>query len=95
MTCADVRCLAGNYVDEELPEELHARLQKHLLRCVACAEDLGSIGMAVRALRSTHAVPVASEEYIGGALERLAAELDVTTRPPSPPGQLVLGIGRE
>jgi hypothetical protein len=95
MTCADVRCLAASYADAELPEEMHERIQRHLLRCAACTEDFGSIEMAVRALKSTHTMPVVSEDYVRSALLRLAQELDVTTRLPPVPGQLVLGIGKD
>ena len=95
MTCSDIRCLAASYVDGELPEEMHERIQRHLLRCAACSQELGSIEMAVRALRTTHAVPVVSEEYVKAALQRLGEELELPSRLPPVPGQLVLGIGKD
>jgi hypothetical protein len=38
---------------------------------------------------------VPGEAFLQGALDRLASELNVTTKLPPTPGQLVLGIGAE
>lgn len=93
MNCSDVRSLAGNYVDAELPEEICDRIQRHLLRCAGCREEVDGLRMAVEVLRSTHAPLDPGELFLTSALERLAAELDVTTKLPATSGQLVLGIG--
>lgn len=95
MTCGDVKALAGNYLDDELPEELQSRVQRHLLRCAACAHDLSSQKMALEALRSAGLASMPGEAFLQSALDRLAAELNVTTKLPPTPGQLVLGIGAE
>jgi len=95
MTCGDVKSLAGNYLDEELAEELHSRIQRHLLKCPGCAHDVSSQSMAVEALQSACAISIPGEEFIQGALDRLTAELDLVSKLPPTPGQLVLGIGRE
>lgn len=95
MTCGDVKSLAGNYLDEELPEELHSRVQRHLLKCLSCAQDLASQRTTLDALRSACAVSTPGEEFIHAALARLTDELDLVSKLPPTPGQLVLGIGRE
>lgn len=95
MTCGDVKSLAGNYLDEELPEELQSRVQRHLLKCAACAHDVSSQKMALEALHSACAVSTPSEEFICSALDRLCTELDMVSKLPPTPGQLVLGIGQE
>lgn len=95
MTCSDVRGLAGNYIDDELPEELHDRVQRHLLKCAACQREISSLGLAVNALRTAHPSPAPHEAYIVAALETLSTELNTTTKLSPAPGQLVLGIGRD
>jgi anti-sigma factor RsiW len=95
MTCGDVKSLAGNYLDEELPEELHSRVQRHFLKCLACAHDVSSQSLALDALRSACAVSTPGEEFIQSALGRLSQELDLVSKLPPTPGQLVLGIGKE
>lgn len=93
MTCRDIQSLAGNYLDGELPEELCDRVQRHLLRCTACREELDSLRMASEVLAGTHVAPALNEEFLCSALETLGRGLDVSTRLPPVPGQLVLGIG--
>lgn len=95
MTCGDVKSLSGNYLDEELPEELQSRVQRHLLKCPGCAHDVSSQSMAINALRSACTVSTPGEEFIQSALGRLTLELDLVSKLPPAPGQLVLGIGRE
>ena len=93
MTCPDVQALSGSFLDGELPEEMCDRVQRHLLRCSACREEIDSLRMASEVLVSTHAAPAVSEEFLLSALETLGRGLDVATRLPPVPGQLVLGIG--
>jgi anti-sigma factor RsiW len=95
MNCSDVRGLAGNYIDDELPDEVHDRIQRHLLKCAGCQREVSTLGGAVRALRT--AVPTAAPHpaFIQAALEKLSEELNVTNTLPAASGQLVLGIGSE
>jgi anti-sigma factor RsiW len=93
MTCRDVQALAGSYLDGELPEEMCDRVQRHVLRCAGCREDLESVRMAVEVLTAGQAAPEVSEEFVQSALAALARELDITPGAPRSPGQLVLGIG--
>ena len=93
MNCRDVQSLAGNYLDRELPDELADRIQRHLLRCAGCREDLDSQQRAIEILTATHQSPSPGEPFILSALGNLGRELDLIHRAPAAPGQLVLGIG--
>jgi anti-sigma factor RsiW len=95
MNCSDIRGLSSNYLDEELPSELNDRIQRHLFKCAACAQELSTLGTAVSALRAAHPSPAPHEAFIQSALETLSEGLNVTTKLPPAPAQLVLGIGRE
>ena len=92
MNCRDTQALAGSYLDGELPEEMCDRIQRHLLRCGGCRQEIDSLRMAVDVLRATHTAPRAGEAFLQSALESLARELDLTPKVPEPAGQLVLGI---
>ena len=93
MTCRDVQAMSGNYVDGELPEELGDRIQRHLLRCAECREDVDSQKRAIEILKASNASPTPSEAFVQSALHRLAEELDLDDAATVIPGQLVLGIG--
>jgi hypothetical protein len=85
--------MSGNYLDRELPEELGDRIQRHLLSCAACREEIDSQKRAVEVLKATHHCPTPDEPFIQSALQRLAEELDLEDTANVIPGQLVLGIG--
>lgn len=91
--CRDVQGLASNYLDGELPEEMGDRIQRHLLRCAACREEIDTLRMTVEVLRSAHPQVALSEPASRSMLDTLRAELDIATDLPEAPGQLVLGIG--
>ena len=93
MNCRDVQALAGNYNDGELPEEMCDRVQRHLLRCSACREEIDSLRMAVEVLQASRAAPEVRPEFIESALATLSRELDISPAAAETPGQLVLGIG--
>ena len=93
MTCRDVQAMSGNYVDGELPEELGDRVQRHLLGCAACREEIDSQKRAVEVLAATCVSPTLSEAFVQSALHRLAEDLDLDDAATVIPGQLVLGIG--
>ena len=93
MNCPDVQALGGNYIDGELPEEMCDRIQRHLLRCAACREEIDSVRMTVEVLQASHAAPEVRPEFIHSALAALSRELDITPAASETPGQLVLGIG--
>lgn len=93
MTCSDVHPLAGNYLDGELPEELQERVQRHLLRCSTCRDEVESLRLAVDLLRSTVETPEPDPVFLQNTLDRLARATDCVNRIPPASGQLVLGIG--
>lgn len=62
MKCADVRELLGNYMDQELTEIMMQKVEKHLLRCPACAYEARSIEQARDLLRQGIESPMVSEQ---------------------------------
>ncbi len=92
MICRDVQGLSGNYLDGELPEEMCDRVQRHLLRCGGCREEIETLRMAVDVLKAAHAAPVLGEELIQRMLGVVGEELGISTRSPEAPGQLVLSM---
>ncbi|MFN3649801.1 MAG: anti-sigma factor family protein [Armatimonadota bacterium] len=92
MKCADIQALAGNYLDGELPEELCDRIQRHLLRCSACRDEVETVRVALQLLTSAQAQPEPGEAFLQAAFAHLRRELDLSEREPEAPGQLVLGI---
>lgn len=61
MKCAEVRELLGNYLDQELTESMMQRIERHLLRCPACAYEARSIEQARQMLRQGVEKPMVSE----------------------------------
>lgn len=61
MTCAEVRDLLGNYIDGELTDAMVQRIEKHLIRCAACAYEARSIEQARDLLRQGVDAPMMSE----------------------------------
>jgi hypothetical protein len=92
MTCREVQSLSGNYLDGELPEELCDSVQRHLLRCGTCREDVDSLRMTLEVLSRAQNPPRASEAFLAGALEALAEGLELPRLETGAPGQLVLHI---
>lgn len=95
MTCRDARDLASSYLDGELPQEICDRIQRHLLSCASCREEIESLRMAVEVLAASHARPAVDEEFVRAALTTLQRELDISDKQPENPGQLVLTIERD
>jgi anti-sigma factor RsiW len=93
MTCRDVQCLAGSYLDGELPEEMCDRIQRHLLRCGPCREEVESLRFSVEVLKSTHPAPAVGEEFVQRSLGALRRDLGIEVETPGTPGQLVLEVG--
>ncbi len=73
MTCAEIRDLLGNYLDEELSDRMMQRVEKHLLRCPACAYEARSLEQARQLLRQGVAQPMVSEA-LGERILRQVAE---------------------
>jgi anti-sigma factor RsiW len=54
MRCAEAQDLLDLYVDGELPEESRARVERHLLRCAACAFEVRTLEQTRAHLRESH-----------------------------------------
>ncbi|GIV16516.1 MAG: hypothetical protein KatS3mg022_1951 [Armatimonadota bacterium] len=73
MKCAEVRELLGNYMDQELTESMMQRIERHLLRCPACAYEARSIEQAREMLQRGVESPMVSEA-LGERILRHIAE---------------------
>lgn len=73
MKCAEVRELLGNYLDQELTESMMQRIERHLLRCPACAYEARSIEQVRQMLRQGVERPMVSEA-LGERILRHIAE---------------------
>lgn len=71
MRCEELRGLLDMHLDGELPEELARKLERHLLRCPACAYEARTLEQTRAMLRE--AVP--AEETSAAFRERTAARL--------------------
>ena len=71
MRCEEIQGLLDLYIDSELPEETSRKLDRHLLRCPACAYETRTLEQTRAMLRE--AVPI--EEASPAFRERLAARL--------------------
>ena len=71
MRCDEAKDLLDLHMDDELPLELAAKLDRHLLRCAPCAGEVRALEQARALLRS--AVPRA--EASPAFRERTAARL--------------------
>lgn len=73
MKCADARELLGHYIDRELAESVMQRIEKHLLRCAACAYEVRSIEQAREMLRLGVDQPMVSEQTGERILQQIAS----------------------
>lgn len=71
MRCDDLRGLLNLHLDEELDEAMTARIERHLLRCPACAFEARALDQTRARLRE--AVP--QEEAAPAFRERTSARL--------------------
>ncbi|MFB3882540.1 MAG: anti-sigma factor [Armatimonadota bacterium] len=53
MDCELAQSLIGDYLDEELSEELRDRVRRHLVQCRQCAWEAESIRETLSALRAS------------------------------------------
>jgi len=72
MKCTEVRELLGNYMDQELTESMMRRIEKHLLRCPACAYEARSLEQARQLLRQGVETPMVSEQLGERVLRHIA-----------------------
>jgi predicted anti-sigma-YlaC factor YlaD len=86
MRCVEVRDLLGNYMDQELTERMMQRIERHLLRCAACAYEARSLEQARQLLRQAVETPMVSEQ-LGERVLRQIARRFPHLQPASPPAQ--------
>jgi predicted anti-sigma-YlaC factor YlaD len=72
MKCSEVRDLLGNYMDEELTERMMRRIERHLLRCPACAYEARSLEQARQLLRQAVETPMVTERLGERILNHIA-----------------------
>jgi len=72
MKCTEVRELLGNYMDQELTESMMQRVERHLLRCPACAYEARSLEQARQLLRQGVETPMVSEQLGERVLRHIA-----------------------
>lgn len=72
MKCTEVRELLGNYMDQELTESMMRRIERHLLRCPACAYEARSLEQACQLLRQGVETPMVSEQLGERVLRHIA-----------------------
>jgi hypothetical protein len=79
--CTEVRELLGNYMDQEMTESMMQRIEKHLLRCPACAYEVRSIEQARDMLRRGVETPMVSELLGERILRRLVQRFGLCAFP--------------
>jgi len=81
MKCDEVKSLLDLHLDGELPMELTAKLDRHLLRCPQCAGELRSLEQTRSLLREAAPPCVPSPAFRERAAARLHTELAAHLRP--------------
>lgn len=71
MACSEMETLIDLYVDDTLPEEARARVERHAMTCADCAWRLRATEQARAHLRDAYSVEPASPAF----RERMAARL--------------------
>lgn len=71
MRCSDFQELLDLYMDGDLPEEMRARLERHLLRCAECAFQARTLEQTRAHLRAAYPHPEPPPAF----REKMAARL--------------------
>jgi len=74
MKCSEIKDLLGNYLDDELTQEMRNRVNRHLVRCRDCAWEVKSLEEAIGALRATAPDDRPTAEFRERLLEAALAE---------------------
>ena len=64
ISCVDVEALLGDYVDNELPSTLKARMEAHISQCAECQENEKSYRLVVELASELPVIPVPAEVRI-------------------------------
>jgi anti-sigma factor RsiW len=81
MRCEEMRELLDLYLDGELPEETARKVDRHLLRCPACAYEARALEQTRTMLREAVAPTVTSPGFRERTLARLLDALEEHLRP--------------
>ena len=73
MRCEEIESLLDLLVDGEMPEEMRARVERHLLRCPTCSFTARTLERTVAELREAVAPETASAEFRARTEARLRA----------------------
>jgi anti-sigma factor RsiW len=74
MRCIDLKGLLDLYVDGDLPQEVRAGIDRHLLRCADCAFEVRSLEQTRAHLREAYVQAESSPAF----REKMAARLERT-----------------
>jgi anti-sigma factor RsiW len=74
MTCSEAVEWVGPYVDDDLPEEVRRRMERHLMICRACAYEAESQRITKSRLRDGIGDVDASDAFRARVLSRLRAD---------------------
>ena len=81
MRCEETLNLIDLYLDGELPEELKAKVDRHLLRCLACGGEVRALEQTRALLSQAFAPEAPSPSYRERASARLLDRLAPHLRP--------------
>lgn len=72
ITCSDVFALLGDYVEQELPPALKARIDQHVEACSGCQEVKDGYQLVIALARDLRpkAIPVAVENRLRAGLNK-------------------------
>ena len=72
MRCVDLKGLLDLYVDGDLPEEVRANIDRHLLRCADCSFEVRTLEQTRAHLREAYGQAESSPAF----REKMAARLE-------------------
>ena len=81
MRCDEAKSLLDLHHDDELPQELAVKLDRHLIRCAQCAGEIRSLEQTTALLRASVEIAEPSAGYRERALARLHDQLAAHLRP--------------
>src|SRR5580658_6557384 len=76
MRCEETRTLLDLYIDGDLPEEVVQKLDRHLLRCPACAYEVRTLEQTRSMLRESVGPAATSPGFRERTLARLLDALE-------------------
>ena len=75
MRCEEIRSLLDAHLDNELPEEVNRRVERHLLRCPACSYEARTLEQTRAMLREAVPPATASPSFRERTVARLLDSL--------------------